>query len=131
MPSERIQRRIDALLDQAEEAMDGGDWASVAEKNIVHRDFKPGNVWLTADGVAKIGDNIRLWRADIHNLMVALVPLLDRPSRVKVESMGWGSRSRPPSRRSAYLIEVASGAASLVLPSRWRRHARWEAAWTF
>ena len=57
MPSERIQRRIDALLDQAEEAMDGGNWASVAEKNIVHRDFKPGNVWLTADGVAKIGNH--------------------------------------------------------------------------
>src|SRR5687767_1657217 len=25
-------------------------------KEIVHRDVKPGNVWLTADGVAKIGD---------------------------------------------------------------------------
>ena len=32
MPSERIQRRIDTFLDQAETASDEGDWASVAEK---------------------------------------------------------------------------------------------------
>ena len=32
MPSERIQRRIDALLDEAEAAMSAGDWSAVAEK---------------------------------------------------------------------------------------------------
>ena len=32
MVSERMQRRIDAFLDQAEAASDGGDWQQVAEK---------------------------------------------------------------------------------------------------
>jgi serine/threonine protein kinase len=32
MPSERVQRRIELLLDQAEQAMDGSDWALVRER---------------------------------------------------------------------------------------------------
>ena len=32
MPSERIQRRIDAFLDEADEAASSGAWAAVAEK---------------------------------------------------------------------------------------------------
>ncbi len=31
-----------------------------------------------------------MWRADIHDLMRGLVPLLDNPSRKRVASMGWG-----------------------------------------
>ena len=31
MPSERVQRRIERLLDQAEEAVDNRDWAAVQE----------------------------------------------------------------------------------------------------
>lgn len=31
-----------------------------------------------------------MWRADIHELMKALVPVLDRPSQKRVASMGWG-----------------------------------------
>ena len=32
MPTERIQRRIDALLDEADAAVSASDWASVAAK---------------------------------------------------------------------------------------------------
>ena len=32
MPSERIQRRIDRMLDQADEALDAGNWARVADR---------------------------------------------------------------------------------------------------
>ena len=32
MPSERIQRQIDRLLDEVEEAMSGQDWEAVGER---------------------------------------------------------------------------------------------------
>ena len=41
-------------LDIAQATADGLVFAH--EQGVVHRDLKPGNVWLTADGVAKIGD---------------------------------------------------------------------------
>ncbi len=31
-----------------------------------------------------------MWRKDIHEIMVALVPMLDRPSVLKLAGMGWG-----------------------------------------
>ncbi len=31
-----------------------------------------------------------MWRADIHVLMQALVPLLDKPSQRRLATMGWG-----------------------------------------
>ena len=45
------------------------------EQGVVHRDLKPGNVWLTADGTAKIGDfglAIDLGRSRLtqHGMMV-------------------------------------------------------------
>ena len=43
MSSERIQRRIDRLLDQAEEAMDRLDWASVRDVAKVVLGLDPDN----------------------------------------------------------------------------------------
>jgi serine/threonine protein kinase len=38
----------------ADEVCQGLEFAHA--KSVVHRDLKPGNVWLTADGTAKLGD---------------------------------------------------------------------------
>src|SRR6185437_277174 len=45
---------------------------------VVHRDLKPGNVWLTADGIAKIGDfglavSLDRSRLTQHGFMVGTV----------------------------------------------------------
>lgn len=44
-------------------------------QNVIHRDLKPGNVWLTADGIAKIGDlglavTLGQSRLTTHGMMV-------------------------------------------------------------
>ncbi len=43
MPSERIQKRIDRLLDQADEAADARDWASVREVSLSVIGVDPDN----------------------------------------------------------------------------------------
>ncbi len=45
------------------------------------RGLKDAHLEVTARG---------MWRADIHVLMQALVPLLDKPSQRLLATMGWG-----------------------------------------
>jgi serine/threonine-protein kinase len=45
---------LDQAIKIAQETCRGLEFAH--SRGIVHRDMKPGNVWLTSDGVAKIGD---------------------------------------------------------------------------
>ena len=84
------QRRVTAVI--AFNASDFDAWCKANGKNARDR-----NLLMATPATARGLQNAHLeitgrgmWRADIHNLMVALVPLLDRPSRVRVEAMGWG-----------------------------------------
>jgi tetratricopeptide (TPR) repeat protein len=45
---------LDKAMDIAEAVCRGLEFAH--SKGIIHRDIKPGNIWLSADGTAKIGD---------------------------------------------------------------------------
>jgi tetratricopeptide (TPR) repeat protein len=45
---------IDKTIDIAKAVCRGLEFAH--SKGIIHRDIKPGNIWLSADGTAKIGD---------------------------------------------------------------------------
>ena len=64
---------------------------------IVHRELKPGNVWLTGDGTSKIGD---------FGMAVAI----DR-SRLTTEEMMVGTVSYMPSGRA---MGVAAGLSQVL-----------------
>jgi len=45
---------LDRATDIAKSVCRGLEFAHA--KGIIHRDIKPGNVWMSADGTAKVGD---------------------------------------------------------------------------
>ncbi|PKB64319.1 MAG: hypothetical protein BZY80_03250 [SAR202 cluster bacterium Io17-Chloro-G2] len=71
---------LEQAIKIAQETCHGLEFAH--SRGVVHRDLKPGNVWLTSDGIAKIGD---------FGLAVAL----DR-SRLTTEGMMVGTVSYMP-----------------------------------
>ena len=75
-------------------------------RSIVHRDMKPGNVWITADGVAKIGD-------------FGLAVSLDR-SRLTQEGMMVGTVSYMPPEQALLRKRWSSSQASLMQSSATR-----------
>ena len=84
------QRRVTVVV--ALNAADFDQWCKDNGKNPRDR-----NYLLATPASARGLQNARLevtargmWRADIHALMVALVPMLDRPSQQRLATMGWG-----------------------------------------
>ena len=67
---------LEQAINIAKAVCQGLDFAHA--KGIIHRDIKPGNVWLSADGTAKIGDfglavALDLSRLTQHGMMVGTV----------------------------------------------------------
>ena len=83
-------RRVTAVI--ALNAADFDAWCKANGKNARDRNLLMATP-ATARGLKDAHLEVTprgMWRADIHNLMLALVPLLDKPSRTKAEAMGWG-----------------------------------------
>jgi len=84
------QRRVTAVL--ALNAAEFAQWCTDNGKNPRDRNFlmvTPASTRGLQDAHLEIAPR-GMWRADIHVLMQALVPLLDRPSQRRVATMGWG-----------------------------------------
>ena len=84
------QRRVTAVI--AFNAADFDQWCKANGKNPRDRNL----LMVTAASARGLKDahlevtSRGMWRLDIHQLMLTLVPLLDKPSRQKLEPMGWG-----------------------------------------
>jgi hypothetical protein len=84
------QRRVTAVL--ALNAAEFAQWCTDNGKTPRDRNFlmvTPSSTRGLKDAHLEITPR-GMWRADIHGLMQALVPLLDRPSQRRVATMGWG-----------------------------------------
>jgi hypothetical protein len=84
------QRRVTAVV--ALNAADFAQWCTENGKNPRDRNYllvTPASTRGLKDAHLEITPR-GMWRADIHVLMQALVPLLDRPSQKRLASMGWG-----------------------------------------
>ena len=84
------ERRVTVVI--ARSALDFQHWCEEHGKNPRDRNYlmatpatarglREAHLELTAEG---------MWRPDIHVLMTNLVPLLDRPSRKRLQDLGWG-----------------------------------------
>lgn len=84
------ERRVTAVL--ALNAADFAQWCTDNKKNARDRNLlmvTPSSTRGLTDAHLEITPR-GMWRSDIHVLMQALVPLLDRPSQRRVATMGWG-----------------------------------------
>ena len=100
-PDHRLS--LEQALDIARETCRGLEFAH--SRGIGHRDLKPGNVWLTGDGVAKIGDfglavAIDRSRLTTEGMMVRTLTLTTHPRVTRARSTTgchFDSSESPPS----------------------------------
>ena len=74
-------------------ALDFQHWCEAHGKNPRDRNYLMATP-ATARGLRNARLEITtqgMWRPDIHQLMTALVPMLDAPSTKRLQGMGWGS----------------------------------------
>ena len=80
---------LDQVVSIAKDVCSGLAFAH--SKAVVHRDLKPGNVWLTSDGVAKIGDFGLATGMDLSRITrtdrIMGTPLYMAPEQAKGESV--------------------------------------------
>lgn len=90
MPDTTGQRWVTLVI--ARNPLDYRKWCEAHGKNdrdpnfvmatpATARGLKDARLEITAEG---------MWRPDIHQLMTAIVPMLDANARKKLEAMGWG-----------------------------------------